>query len=213
MNKITTYGDKRMTVREVAEVLGVSSETVRANGKALYPDLFVNGVATYLNEVQVTAIKLKIQGHHNLQNTLEVRNVKTNLEKALLIQQAMQFQQEIIETLQQENTELKHKTEANRPKVEFFDQVADSADALQMRDVAGVLNMYGWGRNKIFDFLRGKGVLDDRNIPYRKYQDHGYFRVIEQTYTDSRGETRINLKTLVYQRGVNYIRKLIREAA
>jgi hypothetical protein len=36
--------------------------------------------------------------------------------------------------------------------------------------------------------------------------------VIEQKWTDAEGETHINLKTLVYQQGVDYIRKLINQA-
>jgi phage antirepressor YoqD-like protein len=77
-----------------------------------------------------------------------------------------------------------------------------------MRDVAGVLNINGWGRNKIFEYLRKQDVLDDRNVPYREFQDRGYFRVIEQKWTDGEGETHISLKTLVYQKGVDYIRRL-----
>jgi phage antirepressor YoqD-like protein len=195
-----------MTVKEVAEVLGVHYDTVASHVKQLFPELVRNGVITYLNEVQVTAVKLEIQKSHNLRNTPKVHEAKTDLEKALLIKQAMQFQQEIIEGLQKENEVLK-------PKAAFFDQVADSKDALQMRDVAGVLNVPGYGRNTLFEFLRKQGVLDSRNVPYRKYQDQGYFRVIEQKWTDNEGETHISLKTLVYQRGVDFIRKLIQEAA
>ena len=95
------------------------------------------------------------------------------------------------------------------PKAAFFDQVADSKTALQMRDVAAALNMPGWGRNKIFEHLRAKGILDERNVPYRRYQDALYFRVVEQKYTDANGETHISLKTLVYQRGVDFIRKTL----
>jgi anti-repressor protein len=95
-----------------------------------------------------------------------------------------------------------------RPKVEFYDQVADSSDAIQMRDVAAALNIPGWGRNKLFALLRKQGIVDSRNIPYREYQDRGYFRVVEQRWADSEGETHINLKTLVYQKGVDYIRNL-----
>ena len=98
------------------------------------------------------------------------------------------------------------------PKVAFFDQVADSKTALQMRDVAAALNIPGWGRNKIFELLRDKGILDGRNVPYRQFQDAGYFRVIEQSYTDKVGETHISLKTLVYQRSVDYVRKIIEKA-
>jgi anti-repressor protein len=47
------------------------------------------------------------------------------------------------------------------------------------------------------------------NKPYQKYIDGGYFRVIEQKYTRSDGEIVITFKTLVYQRGVAFIKKLI----
>ncbi|GHU82775.1 hypothetical protein FACS189468_7320 [Spirochaetia bacterium] len=200
MNEMTAYGDKRMTVKEVADTLGLSPDTVKISIRELFPDLMQNGKTTYLNEAQVTAVKFNLR--KNSQVTLQP---KTALEKALLVQQAILLQQEIIENLQKENEEMK-------PKVAFFDQVADSRDAIQMRDVAAVLNVPGYGRNSLFEFLRKKGVLDSRNVPYRKYQDQGYFRVIEQKWTDNEGETHISLKTLVYQRGVDHIRKLIQEA-
>lgn len=87
--------------------------------------------------------------------------------------------------------------------------MADSKTAKDMREVAAVLNLPGWGRNKIFAFLRDSGILDDKNLPYREYQDRRYFRVIETTWTDDTGETHISLKTLVYQKGLDYIRRLI----
>ena len=99
------------------------------------------------------------------------------------------------------------------PKAAFFDAVADSKNAMQMRDVAAALNISGWGRNKLFAFLREQAILDDRNIPYREYQDRGYFRVVEQTWTDDKGETHISLKTLVYQKGVEFIQKLVLRGA
>lgn len=37
------------------------------------------------------------------------------------------------------------------------------------------------------------------------------FRVIEQKYTVPDGEVRINIKTLVYQKGVDKIRKILEE--
>jgi len=102
MNDLTT--EKMMTVREVAEVLKVSGQAVRDAIKKLYPDSLINGVTTFLNEEQVTAIKLQIQsgGNRYLKDNFEVINVKTDLEKELLIFQAMQFQQEKINKLQSE---------------------------------------------------------------------------------------------------------------
>lgn len=95
-----------------------------------------------------------------------------------------------------------------KPKVEFFDTVANSKTALPMDKVAKVLDM-GIGRNKLFELLREKKILDRSNIPYQTYVDRGYFRVVEQKYTKPSGETVVTTKTLVYQRGVDYIRKLV----
>ena len=95
-----------------------------------------------------------------------------------------------------------------KPKVEVFDTVANSKTALPMDRVAKVLDM-GIGRNKLFELLRDKKILDRNNIPYQTYVDRGYFRVVEQKYTKPTGETVVTTKTLVYQRGVDYIRKIV----
>lgn len=98
----------------------------------------------------------------------------------------------------------------NAPKVEFFDAVADSKTALPMASVAKVLGIKGIGRNKLFEILRLRGVLQADNVPYQEHVDAGRFRVLEQKYTDQRtGEVRVATRTLVYQRGVDYIRKMI----
>lgn len=98
------------------------------------------------------------------------------------------------------------------PKAEFFDQVADSKDAFDIGSAAKVLNM-GIGRNRLFEFLRDKQVLMDNNQPYQKYVDRGYFRTIEQKYNKPDGSTQINIKTLVYQKGLDFIRKLLSQPA
>jgi anti-repressor protein len=105
-------------------------------------------------------------------------------------------------------TGLKAQIETLKPKADFFDAVADSKTAISMSEVAKVLNVKGYGRNNLFEFLRSKGILDNRNVPYQRYVDNGYFRVIEQKYTKN-GEQVITTKTLVYQKGVNAIRKLL----
>ena len=81
------------------------------------------------------------------------------------------------------------------PKVEFYNAVTGSEDTIDMRTVATVLNM-GIGRNKIFEVLRDKRVLDRKNMPYQKYIDLGYFRTVETQYTKSDGTNCINIKTL-----------------
>jgi len=97
-----------------------------------------------------------------------------------------------------------------KPKAEFFDQVADSKTAIEIGEAAKVLNM-GIGRNRLFQFLRDNDILMNNNQPYQQYIDRGYFRTIEQKYTKPDGTTHINIKTLVYQRGLDYIRKLLKK--
>jgi phage antirepressor YoqD-like protein len=171
-----------------------------------------NGKPTYWTETETALLLEKMKRNANNQHDLadSLQDVTTSKSRVLRLQILQRQMQEIYEA---EIAELKEKAEADRPKVEFFDQVADSKDALQMRDVAAALNIPGLGRNKIFDVLRKKGVLDNRNIPYRSYQDLGYFRVIEQKWTDKEGDTHINLKPLVYQRGIDFIRKVLKGEA
>lgn len=119
-----------------------------------------------------------------------------------IMNRALEYSKRRCEALMLENQELK-------PKAEFFDAVASSKTAIQMADVAKVLDYPGYGRNRLFEFLRNKKVLMHNNQPYQKYIDCGYFRVVEQKYTKPNSETAINIKTLVYQKGVNYIKKLL----
>lgn len=110
---------------------------------------------------------------------------------------------------QAEITAQKQYIKALEPKAEFFDAVADSKTAIEIGEAAKVLDA-GIGRNRLFKLLREKNILMNNNQPYQEYIDRGYFRVIEQKYTKPDGTTHINIKTLVYQKGLDYIRKLLR---
>ena len=118
---------------------------------------------------------------------------------------ALADQAEKTEQLRLENSEMK-------PKAEFFDAVAGSRTAISLGDVAKVLAYPKVGRNKLFEILRDRDILQSNNLPYQKYIDAGYFRVIEQKYNVG-DEVRINLKTLVYQKGIDYIKKTLDEVA
>ena len=112
--------------------------------------------------------------------------------------------------LQQQNQEQQLLLEEQQPKVEFYDDVAGSKDAVAMKEVAKVLGIKGMGRNKLFKFLRDKKILDRNNMPYQEYVDRGYFRVIEQKYNTNNGDIKITFTTLVYNKGIEFIRKLLK---
>jgi len=122
-----------------------------------------------------------------------------NLTPEQIVANALVVAQKIIADRDKQIEELK-------PKAEFFDAVTDSKDAIDMKSVAKVLDL-GYGRNKLFEHLRDMKILDGNNHPYQKYIDAGYFRVVEQKFDKGYGEVGINIKTLVFQKGVDYIRK------
>ena len=136
----------------------------------------------------------------------QVRQYLIDLEKAWntpeqVFARALKMADKTIASLNEKVLEMK-------PKAEFFDAVADSKDAIPMGEVAKVLNFKGVGRNKLFEILRDKKVLMDNNIPYQRYIDADWFRTIEQKFSKN-GEVCISIKTLVYQKGVNGIRKIL----
>jgi len=190
-----------MTIKEIAEVLNVSRDLIEKRIKELFPGKMMKGVTTHLNEAEVTMVKLRIQENSSLITSDDRRKLpKTNLEKELIIQQAQIYQQEKVAALIEENKRL-------LPKAQFFDRVTDSTSTFDMGEAAKVLNL-GMGRNALFLYLRHKKVLMANNEPYQKYIDLGYFRVIEQEYTQGAKGTKVKLKTLVYQKGINFILKL-----
>ena len=136
----------------------------------------------------------------------EVRQYLIDLEKAWntpeqIMARALRVAEQTISSLNTKVLEMK-------PKADFFDAVADSKTAISMNDVAKVLAIKGMGRNNLFEFLRDEGILDKFNVPYQRYVDCGWFRVIEQKYMKN-GEPQVSTKTLVYQKGVDAIRKRI----
>ena len=94
-----------------------------------------------------------------------------------------------------------------KPKAQFYDTVANTESLFSMADVAKTLDM-GIGRNKLFAFLRDKGILDKDNHPYQKYVDAGYMRLIENHC--KAGDNDVVYKcTYVKQKGIDYIRKIL----
>ena len=122
--------------------------------------------------------------------------VPTTFREALLLAAE---QQEIIETQTLQ-------IEVMKPKEVFYDQVTGSETCFDMADVAKVCDL-GIGRNLLFQFLRENNILRENNTPYQQFIDNGYFRVIESKYNKPDGSVNISLKTVVYQKGIDFIIK------
>lgn len=207
MTDLVLNGDRKMTVKEVAAALSVSERVVQMEVKRQFPEIVKNGLTTMLNEIQVTAIKLALQGHHNLEGTFE--GTETELEMMILDQRVNEWKSRKIAELSKQVDQQKLQIAEMKPKVDFFDAVTGSADTIEIGEAAKVLAIKGLGRNNLFELLRQKGVLMQNNQPYQKYIDCGYFRTIESSFTKPDGTTHINIKTVVYQKGLDFIRKVV----
>ena len=98
------------------------------------------------------------------------------------------------------------------PKAAFYDAVTDSKDCIDMAGVAKVLNFRGVGRTRLFEILREQGILRSNNEPYQDYVSRGWLRQVESRWTDEKGEERIYLKTVAFQKGVDGIRRLLEQS-
>ena len=202
VNKSLFYLEIDMTTKETADALGVSESTIQRHAKEL--GLTENGKQTNLDERAVTIIKTKIErsGRTDLRNVAELPNVSTDLEMMALDMKVSAWKTHKIEELQKQLADA-------QPKIAFFEAVTGSRDTIDIGEAAKVLAIKSVGRNTLFDILRKRGVLMNNNQPYQKYIDMGYFRTIESSFTTPDGASHVNIKTVVYQRGLDFIRKVV----
>ena len=123
----------------------------------------------------------------------------------LAIQAFMKLKEEMVR-----RKELEKKVEEQQPKVDFYNDVTGSDTTAEIATVAKVLNFKNIGRNTLFDILRKQGILQKDNMPFQTYVDRGYFRVVESKWNAPNGDVKVNYKTVVYQKGVEYISKILR---
>lgn len=209
-----------MTMQEIADALGVSKDSIRNCVRRIMPDKLKQGKTAFFDEIDVSRISMELKQNNHVSSQItseavsQVKNTTTELE---IISNAIRAFSALQELYNRKEAEYKatiaHQERIlleQKPKVDFYNAVTDSGDCIDIGQVAKLLNC-GYGRNTLFEVLRKKGVLDKKNQPYQKFVDAGYFRVIESSYVLPNGDQKINLKTVVYQKDVNFIRKIVAE--
>lgn len=75
--------------------------------------------------------------------------------------------------------------------------------------VQEVAKSIGIGEKKLFKFLRQDLILmeDPKNLPFQRFVDAGYFRLVVKQYYDGRAESHTYNQTLVTGKGLAYIQK------
>lgn len=160
-----------------------------------------------------TLYMFNIQGYYDFK--MAYINRFNEMEKALSVKQLPKtYKEALIELIAQveENEKLLIENTELKPKGEFYDAVAGSETLIDMNQVSKTLNIKGLGRNKLFEFLRSQKILMNDNQPYQQYVDKGYFKLIEVRWTNPKtGDTNITLKTMVFQTGLDFIRKIVKK--
>jgi putative antirepressor len=136
-----------------------------------------------------------------LKNQLQLDILNSAGDENQVLYALLEYEKQYVKPLELEN-------EAMKPKAEFYDIVADSKDTFTMNEVAKNVNIKGLGRNKMFAFLRYHKILMLNNDPYQKYVDAGYFRSIQSTWIDKSNGRHIYFKTVVFQKGIEFIAKI-----
>jgi phage antirepressor YoqD-like protein len=153
MNELSLFGDKRITVKEVAEVLECHVDTIHNWIDKLYPGIKENGKTTYLTEEQVTVIKIEMNKNYSLRS---VPKVTTDLEKEMVIFQAMQFQQEKIMAMQEQLAIM-------TPKAAIADALCKSDSDMSITDASKHFGLHPI--IEVFPYLREHGYLTKKNVP------------------------------------------------
>lgn len=211
VSKLVSLVDENEKVRSIITTLGGSQEAWFLTEDGLYEVLMQSRkpiAKAFKREVKEILKSIRKHGAYMTPQTLEkaILNPDTMIQLCTMLKE----EQEKRRKVESENQKLAIENEDMKPKAEFYDTVNDSKDAISMAEVAKVLD-YNIGRNKLFELLKKKKILDKSRVPYQRFVDAGYFRVIETKYTKPNGDVCINIKTLVLQRGIDYIRKVLNE--
>lgn len=138
------------------------------------------------------------------------------------------YRRRYITQLEHHNTELAQKNEnlnneigqkdviikESKPKVEFYDIVADTKELTDMAQFTKTIyekSGIRMGRNRLYRWLRDEGYLRDNNEPYQQYVTAGYF-VMKMIWVNIGGLPEPKPKTFLTGKGQQYILAKLKEA-
>lgn len=110
----------------------------------------------------------------------------------------------VIQNMQSKIADQSRQLEEQKPKVEFAEKISTTENAVSIGDYGKAI---GIGQNKLFSKLRDLKILNDSNIPYQKFIDAGYFKVIEWILEK---KNQAKFKTLITGKGQLYISERIK---
>ncbi len=169
MSDLLPFGEKRMTVKEVAKILGVDPEAIKKHIRDLYPELMQNGITTYLDERQVTEIK------RTMIPTTQVVGAVTELEM-------MQKAREVMLYLTTKIEEQRAQLAIAAPKVESFEALQRSERTMSITQAAKHFGLHP--KTEVFPYLRDMKYLTLRDLPTQSAIDADYLALRETECSD-----------------------------
>lgn len=163
-----------MTFKELADLLGVSAQTVRRAFAKLYPEQIENGLETRMTLTQSKAVvsSMRVKASDRVSLAEPLQNVKVAVASDA---------QSIVALLRAAADEIDKRDRqiaVLAPKAEIHDQIADAGNAKTVAQVAQVL---GTGQKRLFKFMRDSGILNEHNQPYQEHVDAKRLIVRETT--------------------------------
>lgn len=183
MSDLVWVNKPMMTVKEVAQAFNCEERTIQLKVKEFFPDIVKNGKTTYLDESQVTKIKLDLQGNKHLESVFELP--KTNLEKLLLIRQAEQIRDEMI-------AELQAQVLLQAPKCEAYDVLIKTDTDMSITQAAKHFGKHP--RLQVIPFLRLHKYLTEKNLPSQSALDLDIMS-LKQVVCDNKTRSQSIVKT------------------
>lgn len=203
MQKLELFAEpeQTFTVKEIAGILGVGTQTVRDWIKKHFPNKMQNGKTTNLTEKEITIIKQEMNQNKHLTNA---REVTTDLEETMQILKGYELLMQKVKRQEEEIKQAKEKIQNDKPKVEFYENVGKAENLITVRQMAQLL---GTGQNRLFAFLYAQKILKDRSTPYQPYVDKGYLYPREKEFQRN-GKVFLDIRVWVSGKGQQYIHKL-----
>jgi len=115
-------------------------------------------------------------------------------------------------TIEEYDKEIKSLVKENQELVESqktWNLIEQNDNWFDFKEVAKLINIKGFGRNKILELLRMHQIFDSNNQPYQKNCTNGYFKITLK-YVESL-DTFVSVP-LSSKKGIDFIVKIIEEA-
>lgn len=134
----------------------------------------------------------------------ELESQQTTFKIPKTMSEALQLAADQAKQIEYQNEQI----EVMTPKAEYYDQLLGSDELIDGEMAAKTLRT---SRNKLYSFLKQRGVITKSNLPMQLYIDKDYMRIKNTPYNDVFGNPKMSCKIMFTQKGIQYIRMMFNE--